>query len=295
MIFTMSGKQRPDDYGAARYFLPACLLAVLMAAAAGCASAPSYRTHPDLPQRTSTIRTVGLLPPMITMYEEQYKFGLNKVVLHDEWSPDAANAVRRAFIDETAAIRMPLTVIDGEDREANDLLDLFSVVDASIQRHSYEQESGALPPREPFPEKLRSFEYSLGPAGEMMERHQVDAVWIVTGFNLLPTTGARVADTVAVFIGILSAMGGGPGPLILKKTELRAALVDKNGAIVFYTKLDESNVPQAERKPGHYDAVQGERTIDQAAEEPVKKDMRDPRFARRYIRALLSEYQEAAR
>ncbi len=289
MILKMNGNTGPDDYRRAFFFQVACLLAVFLTAAAGCASAPLYRTHPELPQRKSTIKTAGLLPPMITMYEEQYKFGLNKLIPHDDWSPGAAEAVRKAFLDETAAIRMPLKFIDGEDRELNDMADLFSAVDFSIQRHVYDTNL-----KEMFPEKALSFDYSLGPAWEMMDRHQVDAVWIVTGFNLLPTTGAQVGDAVQHFVAILSALGGGPGvAFTLKKIELRAALVDKSGEIVFYTKLDESNVPRAGRNADSLTVLHGEYTDQGAEEGSLKKDIRDPRVARQYIRALLSEYRKA--
>ncbi len=276
MLFTMNTKARPDDHRTAFSFRMACLLAVLMTAAVGCASAPLYRTHPELQQRKGAIRTVGLLPPTITMYEEQYRF---KLIPHDEWAPEAAEAVRKAFIDEMAAIRVPLVVISGEDRELNDIAGLFSAVDFSITRHVY----GITGRADTFPEKVRYFDYSLGPVQEMMERHSVDALWFVSGFNLFPTKGTQAADTAGVLLEILSGMGGHPVPALrLRKIELRAALVDKSGTIFFYCKLGEENVP-----------LVGQST-DQAAEEaPLKKDFRDARTARQYIRALLTEYRKA--
>ena len=88
--------------------------------------------------------------------------------------------------------------------------------------------------------------------------------------------------------------GGNTNPSVLKKFELRAALVDKNGEIVFYAVLDKWNVPQKMQNAGQLNAVQSERGVDQtAAKEPVKVDIRDPRFAKLYIRALLSEYRKA--
>ena len=270
-------------------FPMACLLTVFMTAAAGCASAPLYRTHPEWPQRKSTIKTVGLLPPMISMYEEQYRFGMHKVVPHDDWSREATDAVQKVLIDEMAALGLPAKVVDEEDRDLDDMLDLYSAVDMSINRHAWEDhgsfygEVGVVhsPPQaydnlkeiEPFPGKARSFDYSLGPVREALERHQVDAVWIVTGFNLLPTTGAEVGDEAAYFFAFVGALAGAnTNPSVLKKFELRAALVDKNGEIVFYAILDKWNVP---------------------TEEGVKEDARNPRFARRYIRALLAEYRKA--
>src|SRR5512134_344893 len=79
------------------------LLLVIMTAAAGCASIPAYKAHPELLQRKGGIRTIGLLSPAVGMYEEQPRFGLNKLEQHDEWSPAAVEAVANAFISETAA------------------------------------------------------------------------------------------------------------------------------------------------------------------------------------------------
>ncbi len=273
-------------------------MAVFMTVGTGCASTPSYRISPDLPQGYRAIRTMGLLPPRVSLYEEQYRFGLNNIVPREDWSRAAVETLQKSFLDEASAIRMPLTVIKNDDSDVGDVLDLFGAVDLSIQKHAYESESGAFPPREPFPEKLRSFDYSLGPLQGMMERHQVEAIWIVIGVNLLPTAGAQWGDAGQTLIAILAAMGGAPvGTLTLKKIELRAALVDKSGKILFYTRLDESNVPQVKQTPGGYNVLQGGYSTDQGPEQgQIEKDIREPRFARRYIRELLSEYQtEAAR
>jgi hypothetical protein len=224
------------------------------------------------------------------MYEEQARF---KLVPHDEWSREATEAVRKAFLDETAAVRMPLKVINGEDRELDDMLDLFSAVDFSIRRHVYSRGFGSVGD-EPFPEKAPSFDYSLGPAREMMERHRVDAVWIVTGFNLLPTAGAKLGDAVTVLLSILSGLGGAPVPaLVLIKVELRAALVDKEGTILFYCKLNEEDLPPAAQNPGQFNISEGANTSRAAEEGPLEKDIRNPKTARQYIRALLSEYRKA--
>lgn len=233
-------------------FRTICLLVVLITTATGCTS--SYRTHLELPQRKSAIRNVGLLPPLISMYEEQ--IGLN-LVLHDDWSRQATESLRTAFVDEMAVDRLPLILISGESHEANAMADLFKVVEFSIGRHAYDNAF-----EETFPEKVHPFDYSLGAAREMMEEHQVDAVWIVSGYNLLPTTGAQLRDVNEIFHTLVSAMTY--SPRVLTKVEFRAALVDKSGPILFYYK-----------------------------DWPSPGDVRDPSFARGLVRELLSSYREA--
>ena len=235
-------------------FRTICLLLVFIVAVTGCVS-QKYRVYPELPQRKHSIRNVGLLPPMLSMYEEQ--IGLN-LVLHDDWSREANESLRKAFVDEMAANRLSLTLISGESPEANAMADLLKAVEFSIGRHAYNTAF-----RETFPEKVQSFDYSLGAAREMMEEHQVDAVWIVSGYNLLPTGGAQLTDVKEILLGVAGSYGGYV-PLVLSKGEFRAALVDKSGPILFYYK-----------------------------DWPSSGDVRDPRLARDLIRELLSNYRKA--
>ncbi len=260
------------------------VLAILTTA--GCASAPLYRAHTELPMRNSDIRTVGLIPPDIKMFEEPV---WSKLAPHDDWSREAAESVRQAFIDETAAAHLPLTLIGAEDQELNDMADLYTAVDFSIKIFFY-----------PLPEKARSFDYSLGPAREAMERHGVDAVWIVTGYDLLPTQGKQSMDAVDIFLGILTTPAGGRrGGIPKRRPEFRAALVDKSGTILFYCKLRNWDIhaPQAMQNPGHPDQfsiMKGEQKPDQAAQEASgNKDIRNPKIARSYVRALFAEYRKA--
>ena len=237
-------------------FQTICLLVVLITTVTGCAS--SYKTHPELSQRKSAIRNVGLLPPMVSMYEEQV--GLN-LVFHDDWSRQATESLRTAFVDEMAANRLPIILISGESHEANAMADLFKAVEFSIGRHAYDNAF-----EEAFPGKVHAFDYSLGPAQEMMEEQQVDAVWIVGGYNLLPTTGAQLTDVKEIALTLTHALlsDAEHSPHVLMKVEFRAALVDKSGAILFYYR-----------------------------DWPSSGDVRDPSFARGLVRELLSHYREA--
>lgn len=265
----------------------ACLLAAVVATAAGCAS-PLYRTHPDLPARTNAIRAAGLLPPAIAMYEEQFRF---KLVPHGEWAPAAATAVRDALVAEMTAAGFPVAPIDAGDPELVEMAELFGAVDFSIERHAYDDGW-----KETFPGKARALDYALGPAAETMERHRVDAVWFVAGFNLLPTTGTRIADAVDVLLSIVSAAGGGPGVSTnLVKLELRAALVDKSGTVLFHCVLRQPDVGRARQGEGRADSANAESGVGPpAGDGSLPDDIRDPRVARLWAKAVLSEYRKAA-
>jgi hypothetical protein len=149
-----------------------CLHIVTMLVAAGCA-APRYRTNAELLLRSGDIRTVGLMPPDIKMYEEQVRF---KLVPHDDWSRQAAESVSKAFVEELASGHMRPIPLGEDDAELNDMADLYGAADLSIRTHYYKNYID-----DRFSEKSRPFDYDLGPAKEAMERHGVDTV----GFHLL--------------------------------------------------------------------------------------------------------------
>ena len=266
----------------------------LLTVIAGCASAPSYRANAELPQGKGGIKRVGLLPPLIAVSEEQPRFGLNKLVYQVLWSTAAVEAVSRAFSEEMAADHVSLVPISTGDAETKDLADLYNAVEFSIQRHAWEKRSGEFVPREPFPEKMRTFDYSLGPARELMERYNVDAVWIVRGLNLLPTTGARVKEGAEVLLSILAALGGHAAPLIqYKRVELRVALVDWNGTILYYGVADEGAGQPTEERPAKAASMRGPLEPSEPGENTyLTVDLRDPRVARHFIRAALSGYRK---
>jgi hypothetical protein len=271
-----------------------CLFTAFLMIIAGCASVPTYKAHAELQQRTNSIKKVGLLPPVIAVYEEQPRFGLNKLVYQVLWSYAAADAVARAFSEEMSADNVSLVRVSTDDAEAKDLSELYTAVELSMRRHAWKTETGRIPPREPFPEKVRHFDYSLGPLREFMERYDVDAVWIVHGFNLLPTTGASLKEGAEVLLGILAALSGhGVGVIQYQRVGLRVALVDRNGTILYYGVADKGAGHPTEERPAEAAPMRGPLEAPGTLERTyLSVGLRDPRIARSYIEAALSGYRE---
>jgi hypothetical protein len=274
-----------------RFVLPAVILIVM----SGCASVPSYRECPDLPHKAGGIRTVGLLPPVIAMSEEQARFGANRVVPNEAWSEAADQAVSAAFAREMAAVHVPLVPIALDDADVKELAALYAAVDFSIRRHSWETKTGVFPPQEPFAEKLDHLDYSLGAATGIMERYQVDAIWVVRGFNLLPTAGAQAKHGAEVTLAVLAALGGVAVPVTeLRKIELRAALIGRDGTVLYYGLADErAGSPEPEPPATAGTDAEG-RSAGSAGESTyIEVDLRDQRAARHYVAAALAGYQAA--
>lgn len=241
---------------------------------AGCASVPElHRAHPALAQRKAEIGSAGLLPPLIAIYEEQAALPTREWVPRAEWSAAAADAATRAFAEEMALDAIPVVRIRKEDPGAQDLAGLYRAVEFSFLRHAWH--AGKLDSLiETFPEKAQFFEYSVGPVKELMERYQVDALWIVRGFSVVPTTGARVMDAVETAVGILSALGGGVGPVVRRKIAISVALIDKSGNVIYYGMAN--------------DTVS--RRDDQAI---AGSDFRNAGIARDLVRNALRQYRRA--
>lgn len=126
-------KQRMVNY------LLLALLALFLTTALGCASAPlRHRAYPDLAQRKGSIRTVGLLPPEISMFEE---VSGGRLVPRAEWSLAAIEKISNIFTEVMAADRIQVVPIRTDDLEMKDLADLYNAVEFSIQRHAWEKES----------------------------------------------------------------------------------------------------------------------------------------------------------
>lgn len=289
VFFALDRFSRPSGRRAVCSLPLACLLAAYLFVVAGCAAPLAYGAHPDLPYKKSTILTVGLLPPMMALYEERAG---SPPVLRDDWSREAAESVFEAFIDEMTANKQLLVLIGSEDRDLDDLADLFSAVDYTVQRH----EGLGRDPAEPLPGRTRPFDYSLGQAKQAMERHEVDAVWFVAGFTVLPAPGAQAGNAVQAQVGTPSAQAVQPTPAVIPgRSELRAALVDMSGAVLFYGMINEENLRQIEREGlGGAGAPKREREPARSAERrPDIRDLRDPKTARRVVTALFSEYRKA--
>lgn len=258
------------------YFIAgACLIALL--SVSGCASSPC-RTHPELLRAKDHIRTVGIMPVAVAGFVEQFSL-TDSLVPREDMSKQISETVTAAFREELSAQQVQSVLIGNEDQDLADLADLYSAINYTVERHflpmtiyRWEKEY-----TEPFPPEERPFAFSAGQADVAMERLGVDAVWFLSGYNLVPTTGARLRDAFGFLIALAGSYGGGGGPSILVNFELRGALVARDGTLLFYGKVTEDN-------------ILGGNGAGSAA-----PDLRDAGFARRCIATLLTRYRQAVR
>lgn len=218
-------------------FAVACLLAACAAGAAANAADPPDDTQAAEPQRASPGRNAGLLPPAVVWFDVDD--GPNAApVPNVAASAAASDAVRVAFLTAMAARAGELTVLGADALGLIDLSPLYRVPGLLAQGDE-----------RPLPEAALSVELPPGSVGKVLEPHRLDALWIVTGVVLLPRGSAGVPGTTGAAARLL----------------LRAALVDRQGRVLFSDVVDQGAVTQV--------------------------DLRDPEVARRQVTALLAEYR----
>jgi hypothetical protein len=230
-------------------FLLLCLC--LLWGAFGCASVAPYRAHPEFEMRTKNIKISGLLSPDIKIYE----FTAGGVrELRDDWCAQGRENIQGALIqcfqEKTLEIK-PITMDKEMEEEMEDIYALYRAVSISINTHTYGDFK--------FPEKMKNFDYSIGPIDKIMQKHSTDALIFVYGFDEISTGGRKALQAVGVIAGALTGVVVIPRSGI---TVVSAAMVDPSGTILWY------NIKGSQ---GGY-------------------DLRNPESSANLIRAILADY-----
>jgi hypothetical protein len=226
----------------------------------GCASVPPpitpYRAHPEFEMRTKNIKTLGLLSPDIKIYEFTAG-GMRE--LRDDWCAVGKENVQRALIGcfrEKPFEIKPIVVDKEMEEEMEDIYALYRAVVRSINFYTYGQFK--------FPQKMKNFDYSVGPIDKVLQKHGADGLIFVYGFDEISTGARKALQTTAVIVGAIAGVYVVPRSGI---TVVNVALVDPSGAILWY------NVKGSE---GVY-------------------DLRNRESATKFVRSVISDYPGMAK
>jgi hypothetical protein len=189
---------------------------------AGCA--PAFRAHPDLQARAREIKSVAVLPPDVKIYELSAG-GVRD--LRDDWcatgKANMEGAIASSFQDKPFEIKQ-VNVDKEVEEEIEDIYALYRAVSGAIILHTYNENFR-------FPEKMKRFEYSLGPLGPILDRFGSDGLIFVYGEDEISTGGRKALQAFAVLAGVAT------GVMIIPRggiTAVSVALVDKTGDILWY-------------------------------------------------------------
>jgi hypothetical protein len=204
-------------------------LFLIVSILAGCATAPTYRSNPQFSEKIQSAKRIVLIPLRTDVF--QLTAGGVKEKM-DEWTQQAKRNVMTA-IQENLSTK-PLLFIKPFDimllsTEKQDNLDetraLYDAVSSSILVHTYGQ-----PPHR-FAEKIKNFDYSLGP--EIKELvGDVDAALFVSCEDNIATAGRKAVQAGSMILGALVGIAVTPNMGI---TSISMALVDaESGFIMWY-------------------------------------------------------------
>ena len=222
-------------------------LCAILPIMAGCAPA-LFRANPQLQEKVQSIKSVAIMPPGIKVY--QLAVG-GATQLMDEPTETAKQIVATAIEKElrrhsgfvVKPFPSPSGILDtsgnlaaaGIRAELEDTQALFEAVSASVLLHTYKHD-----PDQTFPEKLKNFDYSLGPDVQQFAK-VANALLFISGVDHI-STGGRAA---LMFLGALIVSPGFLSPYIIGfptfvaslagRTIFSVALVDATtGALLWY-------------------------------------------------------------
>jgi hypothetical protein len=215
-------------------------LALLLFAAFACAP---RNTHPDIDVRARSVRTIGVLRPQVEIY--QMSAG-GQVQMIEDWAAQGRNNVLAAVVQALGSRRAKLAVVELDAATADELeevLPLYQAVGDSIARRTG-------PGSPPFDRRPKRFEYSVGSLDRIAERHGVDALLVLTGYDEISTYGRRALIAIGKITGILFGRPPATGA-----TVLTIGLLDRDGTVLWFGALEDRGGYDLRRRGSAGEAV----------------------------------------
>jgi len=188
----------------------------------GCATT-GYRAHPELEMRSKDVKTAALLSPDIKVYE----FTAGGVrELKDDWCSQGRHNVQEATIEclhDKLANLKPTPVSEEVKEELEEVYALYRAVSTSIKLHVYGPYG--------FPEKKKTFDYSVGPIKRILDDLEADVLIFIYGSDEISTSGRKALQAGGIAIGLLTGVMVVPRGGI---TEMSVGVVDASGSVLWY-------------------------------------------------------------
>lgn len=213
---------RPRGNRLLRIFLSTLILASIV----GCAPV-LFRAHPQLEEKVTSIKTVAIMPPSLRVY--QLSAGGDRKFVEDSTTAATQNVARAieeklkghsgfAFtpFPSPSGLRDTSSSLGaaGLKDELEDTQALFEALGASVLLHTYKPKAGGAADQT-FPEKLKNFDYSLGPDVQRLAKlANADALLFISGVDHISTGGRKALMTLAILLQVAAhaAVRAAPGP-----------------------------------------------------------------------------------
>ncbi len=185
------------------------------------AQAADSRLHPETGNRIKEIKKIGILLVGVKIYELTAG-GVRE--LRDDWSTTGRQNFVNALTDfmKDKPVEFTVLAIDkGMTEEIEDMQTLYAAVADAIVLHTYPHSMGLYM----FPEKVKTFEYSIGPIDSILRRLGVDALLLVNASDEISSGGRKALMVVGAFTGVHPRSG---------ITFASMSLIDGRGAVLWF-------------------------------------------------------------
>ena len=190
---------------------------VLALAASACFQGTHYRARPEFAKTAGAARTVGLVSPVVRVYELTAG---GQTVLKDEWSSQGRKAVTESLQRALAQKGWKVKMVESAGaikEELEEMRLLYGDVGPSIVGATYVYPV--------FPEKYQNFDYSVGPVQRIVERAGVDLLILAYGYDEISSGGRSVVNAFNAVFGTGSTGGD---------SFLNVALIDRHGKVLWF-------------------------------------------------------------
>ncbi len=204
----------------------------------GCVPPSPFRAVPDFQDRARAIKTVVLLPPRVEVFQVDAGGVKEKM---DDWTAQAKKNIVDAVQEEIRSTGNMATKVlpDGsfsEEEKASleETEALFDAVSTSVRLHTYDPQGEG---QYLFKEKIKNFDYSLGPEVQRLPGQGSDSLLVVTAVDHVWTGGRKALQAVGIILGLAAGAATHVAvvPVLGGGTALTVALVDAHsGSILWY-------------------------------------------------------------
>lgn len=186
----------------------------------------TYKTHPQFDTNCKLIKSYCLVEPDVEICEISAG-GVTEI--RDDWCKQGLDNVVAALqktLDMKKVNYKRITIDDEFKQEIEDVRALYKAVSQSIRLHAIG------PGPYVFPDKVKIFDYSVGPINPILDRYDCDALIIVYGTDAISTGGRKALMALGAIAGAFTGVVIMPAGGI---TTINFALIDEGGNVLYYT------------------------------------------------------------
>lgn len=202
-----------------KLIIPSALVSLLILL---CGCVPALQTNEAaLEKRARRLDSIKMLSPEIKIYALTAG---DVSELRDDWSAEGRKNAEKAIVQGLKEKGVQVSVLRGgpaADAECEEVLALYKAVIDSVYTHTVVGSPNL------FPDKVKNFDYTVGPLARVLNRQKGDGLLIVYGSDEISSTGRKA-------LRVVQAINPFAPPQQSGVTYIHIALVDGSGDLLWW-------------------------------------------------------------